>query len=24
MKSKILKCTQCNKYTLKESCPVCG
>ncbi|OYT53212.1 MAG: ribosome biogenesis protein [Candidatus Altiarchaeales archaeon ex4484_2] len=20
----ILKCTRCNKYTLKEDCPVCG
>ncbi|MEA1906818.1 MAG: RNA-protein complex protein Nop10 [Euryarchaeota archaeon] len=23
MKSKILRCTQCNRYTLEETCPVC-
>ncbi len=24
MKSKILKCTACSRYTLKEICPLCG
>ncbi|MEA1945413.1 MAG: RNA-protein complex protein Nop10 [Euryarchaeota archaeon] len=24
MKSRILKCTECNRYTLKTSCPYCG
>ncbi|HDJ38616.1 MAG: RNA-protein complex protein Nop10 [Methanosarcinales archaeon] len=24
MKSRILKCTECNRYTLKTICPACG
>ncbi|OPY54962.1 MAG: Ribosome biogenesis protein Nop10 [Methanosaeta sp. PtaU1.Bin112] len=24
MKSKILRCTACRRYTLKDICPVCG
>jgi len=24
MRSKILKCTACGRYTLKEICPLCG
>lgn len=24
MRSKILKCTDCGRYTLKAVCPVCG
>jgi len=24
MKSKIRKCLNCKRYTLKEKCPVCG
>jgi len=24
MRSKILKCTACGRYTLKAVCPVCG
>ncbi|HIH69048.1 RNA-protein complex protein Nop10 [Methermicoccus shengliensis] len=24
MRSKILRCPACGRYTLKEMCPVCG
>ncbi len=24
MRSKILRCTVCGRYTLKDICPVCG
>ncbi|MEA3282180.1 MAG: RNA-protein complex protein Nop10 [Euryarchaeota archaeon] len=24
MKSKILKCSECGRYTLKAICPTCG
>ncbi|NTV27191.1 MAG: RNA-protein complex protein Nop10 [Methanothrix sp.] len=24
MRSKILKCTTCGRYTLKDACPVCA
>jgi len=24
MRSKILRCTACGRYTLKEICPACG
>jgi len=24
MRSKILRCTVCGRYTLKDACPVCG
>ncbi len=24
MKSRLRRCKECNRYTLKEICPVCG
>ncbi|NMB86361.1 MAG: Ribosome biogenesis protein Nop10 [Methanosaeta sp. PtaB.Bin018] len=24
MRSKIMRCTACYRYTLKDACPVCG